>query len=143
LALGALHIALDRWRPGSPAARLTSYTFIGYGTAWLGIRFRKGYLLRRPYWTRESWLRYARLAAMPVVAVAVVLYFSSFDPSTNSLGAPHSLKRMISGVILLALLIFGAVGLGTAVDWLVRGEPSQQFTRTRWFQRQRPKVTAQ
>ena len=28
--LSALNIALDRWRPGTPVARLTTYTFIGY-----------------------------------------------------------------------------------------------------------------
>jgi hypothetical protein len=84
-----------------------------------------------------------RLAAMPVVAVAVVLYFSSFDNSSTALGPAHSAMRMVSAVTLTALLLLGAIGLGVAVDWLVRGEPSQQFTRTRWFQRQRPKVIAQ
>jgi hypothetical protein len=138
LALGALNIALDHWRPGTLAARLSTYTFIGYAAVWFGIRVRKGYLLRRLYWTRESWLRYARLVAMPVLAVAVLLYFSSFDPRTDALGAPHSVTRRASGVILLVLLLFGAGGLAAAVSWLTDGAASEQFTRTRWFQRQRP-----
>lgn len=142
-ALMLLNVALDIWQRDTLAAKLGSYTFIGYGTIWFGVGVWKGYMLRRPHWTRESWVRYLRLAAMPVVAVAVVLYFSSFDNRSNALGAPHTATRTFSAVTLTALLLLGAIGLGAAVDWLVRGEPSQQFTRTRWFQRQRPKVPAQ
>jgi len=138
-----LNIVLDRWRPGSLASTLAKYGFFGYSTIWFGLRIRKGIVLRRPHWTRESWLRYARLAAMPVAAVAVVLYFSSFDNNSNALGAPHTATRIFLAVTLTLLLLFGGVGLGTAVDWLVRGEPSQQFTRTRWFQRRTPNLTTQ
>jgi len=137
-----LNFALGTWRPDTLAATIASKANIGYGMIWFGFRIRRGYLLRRPHWTRESWLRYLRLAWMPVVAVAVVLYFSSFDNRSDALGPPHSTMRMVSAITLTALLLFGAVGLGVAVDWLVRGEPSQQFTRTRWFQRQPPEVTA-
>jgi hypothetical protein len=138
-----VYIALDHWRPGTLATRIANYAMLGYIVSWFGIRVRQGYLLRRPYWTRESWLRYARLAAMPLVAVAVVLYFSSVDPTTDALGAPRSATRRISGVILLVLLLFGAGGLARVVDWMTDGDPSLPFTRTRWFQRQPPKVSAQ
>jgi len=138
-----IHFAIGHWRPDTLADTISRYASIGYSMTWFGFRIRKGYLLRRPHWTRESWLRYLRLATMPVVAVAVVLYFSSFDNRSDALGPPHSGLRMVSAVSLTALLLFGAIGLGVALDWMLRGEPSEQFTRTRWFQRQRPKVTAQ
>jgi hypothetical protein len=138
-----LDFAVGHWWPDTLAATLASRAFIGYVTIWFVLRIRKGYLLRRPHWTRESWLRYLRLAWMPVVAVAIVLYLSSFDPMTPVLGPRGSARRMFFVIALPVLLVFGAGGLAVAVDWMVRGEPSQQFTRTRWFQRQRPKVTAQ
>ena len=143
LALSLLNIVVGRRWPGSLAATLASRAFIGFGTVWLVMRIRQGYLLRKPHWTRESWFRYLRLAAMPVAAVAVVLYFSSFDNMSDALGAPHTTTRMVWAIALTTLLIFGAIGLGVAVDWMVRGEPGQQFTRTRWFQRQRPNVAGQ
>jgi hypothetical protein len=33
----------------------------------------------------------------------------------------------------VTLLVFGAVGLVIALDWLHRGDPSEQFTRRRWI----------
>jgi hypothetical protein len=35
------------------------------------------------------------------------------------------------------MMLLGVVGLIAAADWLAKGEPSEQFTRTRWFQRRR------
>jgi hypothetical protein len=35
----------------------------------------------------------------------------------------------------LALMLFGAFGIAMAIHWLSSGEPSEQFTRTRWFRR--------
>jgi hypothetical protein len=138
-----LTIALDHWQPGTLAAKLANYAFIAYGTFWFAFSVRKGFLLRRPYWTRESWMRYLRLAAIPVAAIAVVLYLSSFDSLPPVFGPRGSATRRFFVIAMVLLLLFGAGGLAVAVNWLTDGEPSQQFTRTRWFQRQRPKVIAQ
>ena len=140
IVLMFLNIALDRWQPDTLAASIASYAFIGYATIWFGLRIRKGYLLRRPHWTRESWLRFSRLAAIPVAAVAVVLYMSSFDSTPPVLGASRSATRIASAVVLTVLLIGGAIGLSVVVGWMTYGEPSRQFTRTRWFQRRGPNV---
>jgi hypothetical protein len=75
-----------------------------------------------------------------VVFFALVLLL---DYRPTMFGARHSMTRFTWGLFDLALMFIGVSGLMVALDWLVKGEPSQQFTRTRWFQRQRPKVTAQ
>ena len=137
LGLALLNIAGRRYWPGSIAATVISYVFIGGMTIALALRVRAGYLRRKPYWTRDSWLRYLRLAAMPVVAVFLVLYFSSFDMSSDVLGAPGSPTRRVWVVIVLGLMLAGVIGLIRAMDWLADGEPSEQFMRTRWFQRRR------
>ncbi len=137
-----LLILTDRWWPGSIAATLARIAFFSYFTVSLGLQIRTGYLRRRPHWTRESWLRYLRLAVMPVVAITLLLLLSSIDTSSNLLGAPQSAARTVWIVIMLAMLLFGALGLIIAIEWLKKGEPSEQFTRTRWFQRRRRSAIA-
>jgi len=141
VVLGLANIVVGEWKPGSIAAALANYAFMGFGMFWLGLRVRTGYRRRRPYWTRESWVRYLRLAAMPVAAVAVVLFMST-DSGMRLMGSPQSTTRGVWIVILMALLILGGVGLPIAVDWMERGAASEQFTRTRWFQRRRPSAVA-
>lgn len=92
---------------------------------------------RKPHWTHESWLRYLRLAAMPFLAVALVLYLSSFDMSSDALGTPGSRTRAVWAVSMLAMLLLGAIGVAVSLDWLTRGEPSEQFTRRGWFLRRK------
>jgi hypothetical protein len=58
-ALMLFNVALDIWWPGTIAAWAVSRTFIACGAILLAFRIRQGYLLRRPHWTRGSWLRYA------------------------------------------------------------------------------------
>jgi hypothetical protein len=140
LVLMVANVVVGIWKPGSAIATVLSYAFIGASTIWFGLKIRSGYRRRRPYWTRDSWLRYLRLAAMPVAAVIVVLFVSA-DPANRGFGGPQSTARIVSAGIFVALLLFGALGLGTAVDWMLCGTPSQQFTRTRWFQRRRPSAT--
>jgi hypothetical protein len=137
LGLASLNIGVGRYWPDSLAASLVSYLFIGAMTIAFAVRVRAGYLRRKPYWTRDSWLRYLRLAVMPLIALAVVLYLSSFDMSSNALGAPRSATRTVVAVSVVIAMLVGAFGLVAAVDWLGKGEPSEQFTRTRWFQRRR------
>ena len=108
-----------------------------YVPFWFSVKIRLGYLRRRPYWTRASWLRYLRLVALPVIALIVVLWLSSGYPSWIVLGAPRSALRSVWIVIIFALMILGVSGVIRADDWLTKGEPSEQFTRTRWFQRAR------
>jgi hypothetical protein len=79
---------------------------------------------------------------MPVVALTLSLLLSSIDTSSNWLGAPQSATRIVWIVIILALMLFGAFGLIAAIEWLEKGEPSEQFTRTRWFQRRRRRAIA-
>ena len=72
------------------------------------------------------------------VNLALVLYLSSFDmSSSNFFGGPKSSTRAIFALSMLVLMLLGAVGLVVATDWLTKGEPSEQFTRTAWFQRRR------
>lgn len=143
LALMLLNVALDIWRPGTIERKVVGYAFMACGPIWLAVRIRKGYRLRRPHWTRESWFRYLRLAWMP--AAALVVFFALvllFDYRVIRIGNPGSALRRFSIAVDLALMLFGVSGLIRALDWMTDGEPSQQFTRTRWFQRQR-KATAQ
>lgn len=137
VALMLLNIGASHYWPGSVGATIVKAIYLTWVPVWLAFRIRAGYLRRKPYWTRDSWLRYLRLAVMPVVALALFLYMSSFDTSSNSLGAPHSTTRAVVAVALVAMMLLGVFGLIAAVDWLAKGEPSEQFTRTRWFQRRR------
>jgi len=137
LGLASLDIGVRHFWPGSIAASLVSYVFIGAMAIAFAVRVRTGYLRRKPHWTSESWRRYLRLAVMPIIALAVVLYVSSFDMSSNALGAPHSATRNVVAISMVVMMLAGAFGLVAAVDWLAKGEPSEQFARTRWFQRRR------
>ena len=140
-ALMLLNIAFDRWWPGTIAATFIKYAFLSYAPVWFGVKIRSGYRRRRPYWTHESWLRYLRLAVMPVAALVLVLLLSSIDPASSVMGAPRSPTRIVWLVIMLAMMILGVSGFTAAVDWMEKGEPSEQFRRTRWFQR-RPRPIA-
>jgi hypothetical protein len=137
LGLLLLNLGVDHYWPGSVSATIVRYVFFGVATVALAARIRAGYLRRRPHWTVTSWLRYLRLAAMPVIALSLVLYLSSFDMHSNALGAPHSTTRAVIAAALVAMMLLGVIGLIVAMDWLAKGEPSEQFTRTRWFQRRR------
>jgi Kef-type K+ transport system membrane component KefB len=142
VGLQMLMILTGRWWPGSIAHTLVRIAVFSYFSIWLGLKIRTGYSRRRPHWTRQSWLRYLRLAVMPVVAIALLLLLSSIDTSSSVLGAPQSATRIVWIVILFAMMLFGTVGLVTAIEWLERGEPTEQFTRTRWFQRRRRRAIA-
>jgi hypothetical protein len=137
VVLMLLNIAVSRYLPGSAAATMVKIAYLTWVPVWLAFRIRAGYLRRKPHWTRASWLRYLRLAAMPVIAVSLMLYLSSFDTSSNVLGAPHSTTRAVVAAGLVAMMLLGVVGLIVAVDWLAKGDPAEQFMRTRWFQRRR------
>jgi hypothetical protein len=136
--LSLLNIAVKQYWPESIGATIVGYLFLSWVVLWLRLTIRDGYLRRKPYWTRDSWLRYGRLAIMPVIALGLVLFLSSFDMSSNALGAPRSPTRTTWAVIVLAMMLIGVAGLMRALDWMTSGEPATQFTRTRWFQRQRP-----
>ena len=135
VGLPMLLILTDRWWPGAIAATVVRIAWFSFISIWLGLKIRTGYSRRRPHWTRESWLRYLRLAVMPVVVITLVLLLSSIHTSSNFLGAPQSATRIVWIVIILAMMLFGALGLVAAIEWLEKGEPSEQFTRTRWFRR--------
>jgi hypothetical protein len=137
IGLALLNFGVSRYWPESVTATVVKYVYLSWVPVWFAFRIRAGYLRRKPHWTRASWLRYVRLAVMPVIALALMLYVSSFDMSADTLGAPGSSTRAVWVVILLAMMLLGAVGLAVATDWLTQGEPSEQFSRTGWFQRRR------
>ena len=141
IVLMVANIVVGRWMPGSLAASLASYAFIGSITIWFGLRIRSGYRRRRPYWTRESWLRYLRLAAMPVAATIFVLAMST-ETGMRMMAPARSTARSMTALGLVLLLLFGAFGLARAVDWLMEGAPSDQFTRRNWIPRRRSKAIA-
>jgi len=138
LALSLVKIWFDRRWPGSWPSTLASYAYSTWFLAWFGARFWSGYQRRRPHWTAESWRRYARLVAMPVIALILLfgeLYLFDMKGSRTLFGAPKSSLRTIWVLIDLALMAVGAIGLVMAIEWLRKGEPSEPFTRTRWFRR--------
>lgn len=134
--LTGLRIWLDRQWPGSLPAVLTGYAFTAFFLAWFGSRIWIGYRRRSPHWTGASWRRYLRLAAVPLAAVIVFLALAYlFDARRSLFGSPESTLRVLFILFELALMLLGVVGFGMVLDWLTRGEPSEQFTRTRWFRR--------
>ena len=139
-ALAVVNIVVGKWWPDSLAATLTSYAFIGSITIWFGLRIRAGYRRRRPYWTRESWFRFARLAWMPVAATIFVLAMST-EPGLRLMRSTPSATRTASAIVFVTMLIFGSIGLMLAVDWLFQGAPSEQFTRRSWIPRRRSNST--
>ena len=126
------HIVVDRWMPGSVTARLLSIAFISSMTLWFGLRIRTGYIRRRPHWTRESWLHYLRLAAMPVAATFLVLAMST-ERAIRMMGPAQSSTRGAWATVLVVTLLLGALGLARAVDWLTEGAAADQFTRRTWI----------
>ncbi len=88
LALLWLNIGVSHYWPGSIGATIASYVIFGVFAIAYGVRIRAGYLRRKPHWTRESWLHFLRLAVMPVIALALVLFLSSFDKAPSFFGAP-------------------------------------------------------
>ena len=141
LILGVANAVVGRWKPGSIAATLLSYAFIGSSTVWLGFKIRAGYRRRRPYWTRASWLRYLKLAAMPLAAVVLVLFMST-ETGMHLLPARSTTARTVSAIALVTLLLLGALGMWVALEWMFRGAASEQFTRTRWIRRPRSNMVA-
>ena len=133
-----LKIWIDRRSPDSAASEILSYAVTACFLTLFGRRAWIGYRRRQPHWTRESWRRYARLAAMPIV-VLIVLFFELylFDAGVGRsvFGGSGSALRRLWIVIDVVMMLLGAIGLATAVSWLSSGEPTEQFTRTRWFQR--------
>lgn len=134
--LSFLYIWVDRRWPGSSARMVVWYPWQVLFLIWFGSKIRAGYLRRRPYWTRDSWRRYLRLTAMPVTAVVLFLglvYLSDLYPGL--LGPAHSVARGVSAAALVILMLVAVAGIMRGLDWLTDGEPSEQFMRTRWFQR--------
>lgn len=135
LALQVLQLLTSRqWSDSTTVTiiRIVSFSYVG---VWLGLKILRGCQRRRPHWTLQSWLRYIGLAAMPVLLLALMLFMSSIDTSSSTLGAPGSSTRFVAALTMIAMMISGAIGLIRSIDWLETGEPSEQFTRTRWFQR--------
>jgi hypothetical protein len=129
-------IWLDRQWPGSLAHVLVRYAQMVWFLLWFGSKIRRGYQRRKPHWTRDSWIRFFRLAAMPFGALVVFLALVyAFDARPELFGSRGSSVRLMSAFFDIALMLVGVVGVIRALDWLERGEPSEQFTRTRWFQR--------
>ena len=131
-ALLIANVAADIWMPDSTIARLVSYAFLASGAIWFGLRVRTGYRRRRPYWTRESWLRYGRLAAMPVAAIVFALAMST-ETGMSLMGPARSTSRNVWATVVVLSLLFGTVGLVAVLEWLMKGDPAQQFTRTSWL----------
>jgi hypothetical protein len=132
-----LKIWIDRRSPDSLASEILSYAMAACFLTLFGRRIWAGYRRRQPYWTRESWRRYARLAAMPIALLIVLfteLYLFDAGVGRSVFGASGSALRWLWIVFDIALMLLGAIGLATAVSWLSAGEPTEQFTRTRWFQ---------
>ena len=134
--VNTLHLWVSHRWPDTLASTVTSYAMSAAFVAWFGYKSWNGYLRRQPYWTSESWRRYLRLVSMPVVALVLLfteLWFFDMKGSRAVFGEAQSALRTIWLLIDLALMAFGAIGIAVAIGWLGKGEPSQQFTRTRWF----------
>ena len=134
--LGWGKIWADRRWPGSRTADILSYALTAFFLAGFATKVWTGYRRRRPHWTRDSWRRYFRLAAMPVVVLIVLfseLYLFDSGGYRTIFGAAGSGLRLMWIAIDVVMILAGAIGCATALSWLTSGEPSEQFTRTRWF----------
>jgi hypothetical protein len=138
--LGGLRIWVEHKWPGSVAYVVVNYAGLAFFVFWIGSFATRGYLRRRPYWARESWLRYLRLFAMPILSLILLfteMYF--FDPDVigpnfqRVFGAPDSALRTLWILIDLGLMGFGAIGAVLALGWLHTGDAAAPFARTRWF----------
>ena len=133
-ATAFVNLAINKWRPDSITSQVSNFAMIATLIIWLGLSFRAGYLRRRPYWTRDSWLRYARLASLPMVAILFVLTMST-ESGMRLMGEARSSTRALWVIALLVLLVLGAIGIVLALQWLRKGDPSVQFTRSSWLPR--------
>jgi hypothetical protein len=137
--LGLASIAADWWWSGTAAETVVRFAYLGFVTVWLALRCRAGYLRRRPHWTGESWRRYGRLAAWPVLAVVLVLGLSTEWGMDLTRDARASVRGVLAGVLTFCLVL-GATGVVVAQEWMLRGEASAPFTRRRWCEGRRSRA---
>jgi hypothetical protein len=125
-------LVADRF-PQSTVAAVVKYSALAYLLLDAALTAFAGYRRRRPHWTRESWRRFFRACAIPLVALIV---FWGMEAAAEFrlpiVGAARSTQRVIWIAIALVFMIVGAGGLGLAIAWLWEGDASAQFTR---FQR--------
>src|SRR5262245_18107811 len=108
------NLAVRRWKPGSTAAIVVEHMFTAFTMLWLALKIAMGYLRRRPYWNRDSWLRYLRLALLPVLAVTFVLVMSTEWGMSLTRGASGA-TRVVLATVLVTSLMLGAVGLAVVL----------------------------
>ena len=110
------------------------YVALGYIFGHLLLRARAGYRCRRPYWTSDSWRRYLKACSIPVGALMVmVLMMTALEWKLPIVGASRSTTRGLWAASTIAVMVIGAFGLVTAIEWLNVGEPSRQFALPKWL----------
>lgn len=102
------------------------YNLLVLGTVLYALR--RGYLRRRPYWSRASWLRFGATCGVCIVMIAVFLV----DASGSHPAWVTSADRRSYWILgMLALMMVGAGGLSAAIGWLVVGEAARPFPGVR------------
>lgn len=112
---------------------------------WFGIAFscvgmlgmfawaaHEGYLRRREYWDRRSWVAMAILTSAVLVPIAAMLIMSG-DLDTYRPAKGDWRTLWVLGQ--LALMVGGVIATMTLGYWFARGDPRSQ---PRWFRRAKP-----
>lgn len=127
------------WLPASPARDGLRFLVLGYWAIYSVLRFKAGYLRRRPHWTAASWRQFAIGCSIPVCAfVALGGILTVFALELPIIGDPGSMPRRFWATAVGVLVVIGGAGLSVVRRWLAKGEPEQQFELPRWFGRRRP-----
>lgn len=110
---------------------------LGVGAAWLG------YLRRRQFWSRRSWVMFGLTLLAGVVAFAFSVSFFAVIGAPWT-GAPGSNLRGFWVLIAMGGVVGGMGLVSSLLYWFVQGHPEKPFTLDRFrravrlFVRERP-----
>lgn len=93
-----------------------------------GRGLHRGYMRRRPHWTRGSWLRFA--------AVCVTGFFLAATPVLTELAINRELltrqglsadARGLWALATVAVMLLGGLVFVGSIGWFAQGDPTRQF----------------
>ena len=94
---------------------VTALGFLGYAAV-------KGFMQRRPFWTRQSWWRFGTVCAFGVLLCFVAIAMGEAVDQFTSPDGKSLYILATTGLLLAGACIFGGV-----MSWFALGDPERPF----------------